>query len=133
AKVSAEIAWEMARRVPEFREHFGIRIGAKTTRVIEVPESASKFMPLSADAHSLDGLNVYFALIDELHAHKTRAVYDVLETATGARSQPMLYAITTAGSDVHGICYEKLEYLHSVLEQRVEDESFFGVNYTIDE
>lgn len=133
AKVSAEIAWEMAKRTPEFREHFGIRIGAKTTRVIEVPDSASKFMPLSADAHSLDGLNVYFALIDELHAHKTRAVYDVLETATGARSQPMLYAITTAGADIHGICYEKLEYLHKVLEGHIVDEETFGLNYTIDE
>jgi phage terminase large subunit-like protein len=132
AKVSAEIAWEMAKRTPEFRDHFGIRIGAKTTRTIEVPETASKFMPLSADAHSLDGLNVYFALIDELHAHKTRAVYDVLETATGARSQPMLYAITTAGSDIHGICYEKLEYLHKILERHVVDEEFFGINYTID-
>lgn len=133
AKVSAEIAWEMARRTPAFREHFGIRIGAKTTRTLEVSETASKFSPLSADAHSLDGLNVSFALIDELHAHKTRAVWDVLDTATGARAQPMLYAITTAGADVHGICYEKLEYLHKVLEGHLEDEEFFGVNYTIDD
>jgi phage terminase large subunit-like protein len=133
AKVSAEIAWEMAKRTHAFREHFGIRIGAKTTRTIEVPETASKFMPLSADAHSLDGLNVYFALIDELHAHKTRAVYDVLETATGARSQPMLYAITTAGNDVHGICYEKLEYGRKVLDGTVDDDEFFVVEYTIDE
>lgn len=132
AKVSAEIAWEMTKRTPSFREHFGIRVGAKTTRVLEVPATASKFMPLSADAHSLDGLNVSFALIDELHAHKTRAVWDVLETATGARAQPMLYAITTAGADVHGICYEKLDYLHKILDGHLADEQFFGIDYTID-
>lgn len=133
AKVSAEIAWEQARRTHSFREAFGLRIGAKTTRTLEVPETASKFSPLSADAHSLDGLNVSFALVDELHAHKTRAVWDVLETATGARAQPLMYAITTAGSDVHGICYEKLDYLHKILDGLVADEEFFGADYTIDE
>jgi phage terminase large subunit-like protein len=90
-------------------------------------------MPWSADAHSLDGLNVSFALVDELHAHKTRAVWDVLETAIGARSQPLLFAITTAGADVHGICYEKLEYLRRILGGHVRDEQFFGIEYTIDE
>lgn len=133
AKVSAEIAWEMAKRSHNFREYFGVKIGAKTTRTLEVPATASKFSPLSADAHSLDGLNVSFALIDELHAHKTPDVWHVLETATGARSQPLLFAITTAGSDVYGICYQKLDYLQKILEGHVTDDEFFGVNYTIDE
>lgn len=133
AKVSAEIAWEQAKRTHAFREHFGVKVGAMTTRTITVPAMASKIAPLSADAHTLDGLNVYFALVDELHAHKTRAVWDVLETATGARSQPLLVAITTAGVDVHGICYDKLEYLQKILDGTVVDEQFWGVNYTIDE
>lgn len=132
AKVVAEIAWEMARRSPAFRDYFGVRIGAKTTRVLEVPETASKFMPLSADANSLDGLNVSLAVVDELHAHKTRAVWDVLDTATGARRQPLLLPITTAGVDIGGICHEKMSYLHRVLDRAVEDETFFGINYTID-
>lgn len=132
AKVSAEIAWEMGRRSHNFRDYYGVKIGAKTTRTLEVPETASRFSPLSADAHSLDGLNVSFALIDELHAHKTPDVYNVLETATGARLQPLLFAITTAGSDTLGICYQKLEYLHKILDGVAVDDEFFGVNYTID-
>ena len=51
---------------------------------LNVEASASRFMPLSSDASSMDGLNVHGAIIDELHAHKTRHVVDVLETATGA-------------------------------------------------
>jgi phage terminase large subunit-like protein len=42
-------------------------------------------MPLSSDTSSMDGLNVHGATIDELHAHRTRHLVDVLETATGAR------------------------------------------------
>jgi phage terminase large subunit-like protein len=133
AKVVAEIAWEMARKSPQFCEYFGVRVGAKTTRKLEVPETASRAEPLSADAHTLDGLNVHLGVIDELHAHRTRDVWDVIETATGARDQPLMLPITTAGVDTGGICYELLTYLHKVLDGVLQDESFFGVNYTIDE
>ena len=68
---------------------------------LNVEASASRFMPLSSDASSMDGLNVHGAIIDELHAHKTRDVVDVLDTATGARRQPLLFEITTAGYDRH--------------------------------
>lgn len=132
AKIVAKTAWEMARRSPQFREYFGVKMGAKTTRVLEVPATASVFMPLSADAHSLDGLNTHLGLIDELHAHKTRGVYDVIDTSLGARPQSLLLAITTAGVEIGGICHEKLGYLEKILDGVAVDENFFGVNYTID-
>lgn len=132
AKIVAEIAWEMAQRLPQLREHFGIRMGSRTTRRLTIPATAAKFEPLSADSQSLDGLNVLLAIIDELHAHKTRGVWDVLDTATGAQSQPLLLAITTAGVEIGGICHEKLGYLEKVLDGTAQDETFFGTNYTID-
>jgi hypothetical protein len=64
-----------------------------------VPESESFFKALAAEDDSLDGLNPHLAIIDELHAHRTRGVYDVLETATGSRSQSLLWVITTAGTN----------------------------------
>jgi phage terminase large subunit-like protein len=131
AKVVAELAWEMAKRSPLFCEYFGVRIGAKTTYTLTVPATASKFAPLSADAHTLDGLNISLAVVDELHAHKTREVYGVVDTATGARAQPYIVITTTAGVEIGGICHEKMEYLHKVLDGTVQDESFFGINYTI--
>lgn len=133
AKVVAEIAWEMAKRRPDFREYYGVRMGAKTNLTLEVPATAGKFSPLSADAHSLDGLNISLAVVDELHAHKTRQVWDVIETATGSRAQPLLFTISTAGADTGGICYEQLSYVQKVLEGDHTDESYFGVNWTIDE
>jgi phage terminase large subunit-like protein len=130
AKIIWDTAREMARRTPYFCDHFGVAIGAQS---IIVRDTASKFEALSADAHSLDGLNVHGALIDELHAHRTRHVWDVIETATGARSQPILYVVSTAGVDTAGICYELLTYLHKILDGIIQDETFFGLNYTIDE
>lgn len=133
AAIVSRMAYVMAERTPAYREFFGVRMGARTANTIEIPETASKAEPLSADAQTLDGLNVHFAAIDELHAHKTRDIWDVLDTATGAREQPLLLPITTAGVDTGGICYEQLTYLQKILEQIIDDETYFGINYTIDE
>jgi phage terminase large subunit-like protein len=78
-------------------------------------------MPLTSDSSTIDGLNAHAAIIDELHAHRTRHVVDVLETATGARRQPLLFEITTAGYDRHSICYEHQDYSIKVLEGTVAD------------
>jgi phage terminase large subunit-like protein len=59
---------------------------------LHVAATGSRFMPLSSESSTM-GLNVHGAMIDELHAHKTRGVVDVLDTATGARRQPLLLEI----------------------------------------
>ena len=81
----------------------------------------------------MDGLNVHGALIDELHAHKTRDTWDVLETATGARRQPLIFTITTSGFDRQSICWEQHEYVEKLLKGTIEDDSYFGIIYTVDE
>ena len=90
---------------------------------LHVAATASRFMPLSSDSSTMDGLNVHGAIIDELHAHKTRGVVDVLDTATGARRQPLLFEITTAGYDRHSICYEHHDYSIKVLDRVLQDDS----------
>ncbi|HEY0701257.1 MAG TPA: terminase TerL endonuclease subunit [Candidatus Acidoferrales bacterium] len=92
---------------------------------MNIAGTASKFEPLGADEDTLDGLNPHGALVDELHAHKTRGMWDVLETAMGARRQPMMAAITTAGSDRETICWKQHEYGEKILERLNNDDSFF--------
>ena len=98
---------------------------------IHIVDTASKFEPLGRDADTMDGLNVHGAIIDELHAHKSGELYDILDTATGAREQPLLFSITTAGMDTHSICYELHEYTQNILEGKVEDDSHFGMIYAL--
>ena len=81
----------------------------------------------------MDGLNVHGAIIDELHAHKTSAVVDVLDTATGARRQPLTFEITTAGFDRTSICYQHYTYSRQVLQRLVQDDSWFAFIAEIDE
>ena len=126
-----DVARNMALREPEFLARFGVNVGKHD---ITVEKTASSAKPLNAEGSTLDGLNVHFACVDELHAHKRRDVYDVIDSATGARSQPMILMITTAGSDTSGICYEQRDYTVKVLEGSTEpDETWFGIIFTIDE
>ncbi len=127
--VFEKYAKQMARREPGFRKKYGVQINARSLNVLE---TGSIFEPLSADAHSLEGLNIHCAIIDELHAHKTREVYDVVETGTGSRSQPLIWIITTAGSNRAGICYEQRTYTTKILNNVIEDDTYFGIVYTID-
>jgi phage terminase large subunit-like protein len=128
----ARIVFDEAKRMvgssPALKRRVGILINN-----LHVAATASRFMPLSSDSSTMDGLNVHGAIIDELHAHRTRNVVDVLETATGARRQPLLFEITTAGYDRHSICYEHQDYSIKVLEGTVPDDSWFGFIAAADE
>jgi phage terminase large subunit-like protein len=145
ARIVFQAAKRMAQMEPEFRERYGIQVW-KDSVAIDGTDSFLK--ALSAEANTLDGLNPHGGIIDELHAHRTRDVWDVMETATGARSQPLLAAITTAGSNRAGICYEVRGYLvrvlnttlhkHAGLGYKVEgdaviDDTVFGLIYTLDD
>ena len=130
ARIVFDDARAMAERTPDLRTYLGVAIMQHS---ITVAHRASKFLPLSAEGSTLDGLNVHFAVIDELHAHKTRAVYDVIDTARGAREQSLLWNITTAGTDRSGICYERRTHVTKVLDAVITDPSIFGIVYTLDE
>jgi phage terminase large subunit-like protein len=88
--------------------------------------TASKLQPLSADYNTMDGLNVHTYTLDEMHALKHRGTVDVLETATGARRQPMGNKITTAGDDPVSPCGDEHDYACKVLEGVHQDETYFA-------
>ncbi len=128
----ARILFEEASRMIRQSKALRTRLDVQQHRII-YPKNFGKFEPLSADANSMDGLNPHMALVDELHAHKTPEVWDVLKSALGARSQPLIWAITTAGFNKNGICYEVRDYAIKVLQGVIDDDAFFGIIYTLDD
>jgi phage terminase large subunit-like protein len=123
-------AQTMARRSPGFRRRFSVEVGAHNMHVLA---SGSKFEALSAEGSTLDGLNIHFGCVDELHAHKTRTVYDVVETGTGKRDNSLLWVITTAGSNRAGICYEVRTFVTKLLDGVFADDTQFGIIYGLDD
>ncbi len=133
ARIVFRDAQAMARKMPAYRSRFKVDV---TAQALVQLKTSSAFKALSAEGHTLDGLNIHLAIVDELHAHKSRDVYDVLETGLGKRPQSMLWMITTAGSNKHGICYEVRNFVLDVLAGTAAGEAaeaVFGIIYTIDE
>lgn len=95
-------------------------------RSIVVQSERSVYKVLSADAFTKHGLNAHGVVFDELHAQPNRELWDVLKTSSGARRQPIMVAITTAGFDRNSICWEQHEYADKVLKGVIDDPSFFA-------
>lgn len=116
----------MAKKRPDFCTHYGVRIfeNSLTTKTDGV------FEPLIGDPG--DGGSPSCAIVDEYHEHKSDKLYDTMKTGMGARDQPLMLVITTAGTDTAGPCFLSFEELKNVLEGVIEDEELFGLIYTID-
>lgn len=128
-------AWEvfrparlMAMAREDLREHFGIEVNASN---IHIQSNGSRFEPLIGKPG--DGSSPSCAIVDEYHEHDTPDQYDTMLTGMGARDQPLMWIITTAGDNLAGPCFDKLLTLRKILEGVLEDEEKFGVEYTIDE
>ena len=135
AKIVFDAAKKMVDKKTNLQEAFGVSTygGAMQSGSIVEHDTGSIFKPLARDqGGNLDGLNIHCGIIDELHAHKTRDIYDVIDTGTGARQQPLVWAITTAGFNRAGICYEQRMYVKKLLSGVEKDDTYFGIIYTID-
>lgn len=102
-------AWEvfrparlMCKRTPMLTEAFGIEVNASN---MNRPEDGARFEPLIGNPG--DGSSPHCAVVDEYHEHATDALYTTMLTGMGARRQPLMWAITTAGYNIEGPCYDK--------------------------
>jgi phage terminase large subunit-like protein len=97
-------------------------------RIVHRP-SGSFYRAISAEAYSKHGFNASMVVYDELHAAPTRELYDVLSTSMGARVNPLMLVISTAGFDRHSILWELYSHAVRVRERPNLDPSFLPVLY----
>lgn len=114
-----------------------IRLEPELSEILEVyrdtihnPKTGSVYKALSAEAFTKEGLSPTFVAFDELHAQPNRELWDVMSLAMGARREPMLVAITTAGvkTDITGkdsLCFSMYEYGKKVASGEIDDPTFF--------
>ncbi len=130
----ARIIFGEAERMVDASPALRARI-TRTVNNLAVLPTSSWFRPLSADASKMDGLNVHFAAVDEVHEHPNAEIIQKLNTATGARREPLIFEITTAGHDRQSVCRQHHEFSVKVLESTVPAEasdSWFAYIATID-
>ena len=130
----ARIVFSEAERMVDASPALRARVTHTVNNLAVLPTS-SWFRPLSADASKMDGLNVHFAAVDEVHEHPNAEIIQKLNTATGARRQPLIFEITTAGHDRQSVCWQHHEFSVKTLEGSIAAEatdSWFAYIATID-
>ncbi len=127
-------AHTMVLRTKDLRDAFGVQAwGHAPPRAITCQTTDGYIQPINAKSSTQDGWNPHVAILDELHAHKDRGLYDVIKSGFGARRQPLLWMITTAGYNTLGVCYEQRTLVTKVLEGVFDIEHYFGIIFTLDE
>lgn len=121
------VAAQMVRNDPRLAARLKIIDSQK--RIVD-HKTGSVYRAISAEAYSKHGFNASMIIYDELHAAPNRELWDVLTTSQGARREPLVIAITTAGYDRHSICWEQHDYATRILEGVVTDPAFYPVIFS---
>ena len=131
ASIVFEVAADMVRMCPALNKR--VKILASQKRIIYQPTN-SFYQVLSAEAYSKHGFNIHGVVFDELHTQPNRKLFDVMTKGSGdARTQPLYFLITTAGTDTNSICYETHQKAKDIIEGRKIDPTFYPVIYGADE
>jgi len=123
-------AQQMVKKNAELREAFGVEAWARS---ITCQDSGGFIQCINSKSSTQDGWNPHVGILDELHAHKERGLYDVIRSAFGARKNPLMWCITTAGYILDGVCYEQRTLVDKILHGLVEADHYFGIIFTLDE
>lgn len=127
-KEQSKIVWDeihdMIMGNPDLRDRFKVAYG-----VITHIKSGSTISAMSKeDKKDGDGTNPQCGIIDEYHAHPTSEFYDIIDSGMGARAQPLLMIITTAGFNLNNPCYSvEYKYVSRILDpdDEVENDRYF--------
>ncbi len=127
ASIVFDVAVDMVDQCPALKKRIKPIMSVK--RLVYQPTN-SYYQVLSAEAYTKHGLNVHGVIFDELHSQPTRELFDVMTKGSGdARTQPLYFLITTAGTDRTSICYEQHQKAEDILAGRKVDPTFYPVIY----
>lgn len=130
----ARIVWDYARRMVQRADGLVEAFDLETyANAIARPEVGGTFKPINSKASTQDGLNPSHAALDEIHAHKTHDLLNVLRSAAGARRNPLWLYTTTEGYETPGPWPELRNFAYLVLDEVLRADHFFAAIWAIDD
>lgn len=130
ARIVFNVAKRMVEKTPDLQQAFDVKAFANA---IASFRNAGSFKPINAKASTQDGLNPSATVLDEVHAHKTAELLDVLQSAAGARRNPLWLYTTTEGYETPGPWPELRKFAQQVLDGAVEADHFLALIYALDD
>lgn len=130
AAIVFNTAKKMVDKTQELRDGRNVE---SLSRSVVCLQNGGLMKPINAKASTQDGLNPSCIILDEIHAHKSHDLLNVLQSAAGARRNPLFLYTTTEGYETPGPWPEMRKFAQQVLEGVVEADHFFAVIYAIDD
>ena len=130
ARIVFNVAKKMVEKLSDLREAFTLEAFANAIARYEV---GGTFKPINAKASTQDGLNPSHCGIDEIHAHKTHDLLNVLKSAAGARKNPLFLYTTTEGYESPGPWAEIRHFSKQLLMGLVQADHFLAIYFAIDD
>ncbi|SMB87313.1 Phage terminase-like protein, large subunit, contains N-terminal HTH domain [Pasteurella testudinis DSM 23072] len=128
----ARIVFDDARQMCLLSKPLKKRVSILQHKMI-YPKNNSLMRPLAAKSSTIEGTNPSLAIVDEYHLHSDNSVYSALELGQGARPEGLLFAITTAGSNVISACKQHYDYCCQILDGNEQNDSLFVLIFELDE
>ena len=129
-KEQAKICWGAAKELAKKSPMLSFLLLYKSAIIDE--EGAAFFKPLSKDTKNKDGTSPSFAICDERHEWQNNALFNVIKSGMGARSQPLIFSITTAGFNTALPYFQQQKYLKDILDGLVVQDNQFAIIYEPD-
>ena len=129
-KEQAKICWGAAKELAKKSPMLSFLLLYKSAIIDE--EGAAFFKPLSKDTKNKDGTSPSFAICDERHEWQNNAMFNVIKSGMGARSQPLIFSITTAGFNTALPYFQQQKYLKDILDGLVVQDNQFAIIYEPD-
>lgn len=130
ARIVFNIAKSMTDRTPALRQAFNVEAYANS---IASFGNGGSFKPINSKASTQDGLNPSCSILDEIHAHKSHDLLNVIKSAAGARANPLFLFTTTEGYESPGPWPELRHFARQVLLGVIEADHFLVVYYAVDD
>lgn len=129
----AKLTWNDMDTLVERSPALRARI-SRSARSLWDPTTKSKAMPLSSEDGTEEGINPDTAIVNELHRHRDRGMFDMIEQSFGARLEPLEFIITTAGEPGgQTVWASERRIAERVLRGLVDDDQLFALVFAIDE
>lgn len=128
ARIVFTDAVRMVEASQELKDLVSVQVGS-----LSIPSQHAVYRPVSAEHRGLDGLRVHMGLIDELHEHPSAMVVDKIRAGTKGRRNALIFEITNSGWDRHSVCWQHHEYSLKVLDNVIENDSWFAYVCALDD
>lgn len=119
-------AKQMCERVKALQDHFEIEVNAKSL----VVSDGSRMVPVVGV--SREGQNAHLACLDEYHEADNDSLYNSLVQSMGARTQPLMLVISTAGTTIEGPCHKLQMECEEMLDGSLDRPELFALIFTVD-